>query len=59
MKTGFKLLISAKTGIGSGRDAAASNKARPAVREPVKPTAFANGCLHQRHADGFSKAVQH
>jgi hypothetical protein len=33
------LLISAKTGIGCGRDAAASKSARPAACDPVKPTA--------------------
>ena len=44
-KIGFKLLISAKTGIGAGRADAASNKARPAAREPVNPTAQADGCF--------------
>src|ERR1700678_52274 len=45
MKTGFVLLISAKTGIGSGRAAATSISILPAVRDPVKPAAFTSGCL--------------
>ena len=44
-KTGLRLLISAKTGIGSGRAAAASHNARPAACEPVKPTARVVGCF--------------
>ena len=39
-KTGFTLPISAYTGIGSGRLAAASNSAHPARRLPVKATAL-------------------
>ena len=42
--TGLMLLISANTGIGSGRAAAASHSARPATREPVKPTPQVAGC---------------
>jgi hypothetical protein len=42
--TGLTLPISAYTGIGSGRVAPASNRARPAVRLPVKATALVNGC---------------
>jgi hypothetical protein len=34
------LLISAYTGMGRGRAAAAATMARPAPREPVKPTAW-------------------
>ncbi len=45
MKTGFVLPISAKKGIGSGRDAAMSINALPATVEPVKPPAFTNGCF--------------
>src|SRR5262245_26159442 len=45
IKIGFRLLISAKTGIGSGRAAAVSNRDRPAVLEPVKPTARVMGWL--------------
>ncbi|MOA56132.1 hypothetical protein D3C78_1800570 [compost metagenome] len=37
--TGLMLLISANTGIGCGRAAAMSHKARPPLSEPVKPTA--------------------
>ena len=44
-KTGLRLLISANTGIGSGRAAAASQSARPAAWEPVNPTARAAGCV--------------
>jgi len=42
-KTGFVLPISAYTGIGSGRAAAASKSARPAGSEPVKATALVRG----------------
>ena len=35
---GLMLLISANTGIGCGRAAAMSHKARPPRNEPVKPT---------------------
>jgi len=42
---GFVLLISPKNGIGSGRAAARSISALPAVREPVKPTAFTMECF--------------
>ena len=44
-KTGLQLLISANTGIGSGRAAAAVMSARPPDREPVKPTALTRGSL--------------
>src|SRR5690606_37188444 len=44
MNTGLTLLISANTGIGSGRELAMSNRARPAACEPVKPTAAVAGC---------------
>ena len=42
--TGFKLPISANTGIGSGRAAAKSANARPARSDPVKPTPCVKGC---------------
>ena len=38
------LLISAYTGIGSGRSLAIFINARPPAREPVKPTARMRGC---------------
>ena len=44
-KTGLVLLISAKNGIGSGRDEQRSISALPAAREPVKPPAFTSGCF--------------
>lgn len=37
---GLVALISAKTGIGSGLEAAMSIRALPPANEPVKPTAF-------------------
>ncbi len=42
-KTGLTALISAKTGIGTGRDAAAATSASPTRREPVKATAAMAG----------------
>ena len=45
MKTGLVLLISANTGMGSGRAAATSISALPPFRDPVNPTAFTSGCL--------------
>ncbi len=42
-KSGLAEPISAKTGIGCGRCAAASRRARPARNEPVKPTAWTAG----------------
>ncbi len=41
--SGFRLLISANTGMGLSRRAATSNSALPAACEPVKPTAAAAG----------------
>ena len=41
--TGLVLLISPKNGIGSGRAAARSINALPALRDPVKPTALTRG----------------
>src|SRR5690349_7983044 len=43
--TGLIELISAYTGIGSGRLAAAATRAVPAVRDPVKPTALIRGSV--------------
>ncbi|SSP67150.1 Uncharacterised protein [Acinetobacter baumannii] len=37
--------ISAKTGMGSGRAAAKSHRARPPLSEPVNPTALIAGCF--------------
>ena len=44
-KTGLAEPISAKTGIGCSRRAAASKRARPPRKEPVKPTAWIAGCV--------------
>jgi hypothetical protein len=41
--TGLTELISAYTGIGSRRAAAAATRASPPAREPVKPTALIRG----------------
>ncbi len=43
--TGLVLLISPKNGMGSGREAARSISALPALRDPVKPTALTKGCV--------------
>ncbi|MNL51887.1 hypothetical protein D3C87_1750230 [compost metagenome] len=43
--TGLMLDISANTGIGCGRAAARSNKARPPFSEPVNPTALMPSAL--------------
>src|SRR5713101_7401907 len=45
IKTGLVLLISANTGMGSGRVAATSMRVLPPLRDPVNPTAFTSGCL--------------
>ena len=44
-KIGFEDPISAYTGIGSGRIAAASKSVRPARSDPVKPAARMRGCV--------------
>src|SRR6478609_8911691 len=44
-KTGLMELISAYTGIGSGRAAAAATRAVPPERDPVKPTALIRGSV--------------
>jgi hypothetical protein len=46
--TGFIEPISANTGIGFGRAAARSHRARPPTSEPVKPTAVIAGCCTSR-----------
>jgi len=45
MTIGLMLPISAKTGIGAGRAAPRSNSARPALSDPVNPTAVVPGCM--------------
>ena len=45
ISTGLIELISANTGMGCGRAAAMSHRARPPFSEPVKPTAWIAGCL--------------
>ena len=43
--TGLVLLISAKKGIGSGREEASFIRIFPACREPVNPPALIKGCF--------------
>ncbi len=51
--TGLMLLISAYTGIGSGRSPAIFIKASPPAREPVNPTALTKGCATKDAPSSF------